>query len=283
MPANIASEPRYPDVVVDTVFDLIASALRARSTPLRIGISGLQGSGKSTLAARLRDATTAAGYACVVCSLDDFYLTHAERKQLAMDVHPLLATRGVPGTHDVDLLRQSLDALAAATSTEPVALPIFDKGSDDRAPAAQWQRISATPDLILLEGWCVGVPAQDDDALVQPINALERDDDSDGRWRRYVNDALREHYEPLWQQLDLLIVLLAPSFDVVVRWRDQQEQALRERGAAQAMTRDQVERFVAHYERLSRYALDALPVRADLLLRLDAKRGLIAVSPCDLA
>jgi D-glycerate 3-kinase len=111
--------------------------------------------------------------------------------------------------------------------------------------------------------------------LIAPINALERDEDTDGRWRGFVNAQLRAAYAELWQRVDHWVVLQAPDFEVVRRWRDQQEQALRERQAPQAMDAQALARFIAHYERLSRHALAVLPERADTLVRLDAQREVL--------
>jgi pantothenate kinase-related protein Tda10 len=79
----------------------LVAAAAAHARPLVVGLTGPQGSGKSTLAARLPDLLAAAGLNAGVLALDDLYLTKAERQRLAADVHPLFATRGVPGTHDV--------------------------------------------------------------------------------------------------------------------------------------------------------------------------------------
>lgn len=267
----------YPDALVAALANWAIDQIGERKTPLLLGLSGLQGSGKSTLAAQLVAAVSACGIDAIGMSLDDFYLTREQRRQLARDVHPLFATRGVPGTHDVALLHATLDALAQAAPDSPAAVPRFDKGSDDRLPSATWARITHPPRLIVLEGWCVGVPAQHPDALLAPVNALERDEDDDGRWRRHVNAALAVDYASLWSRLDRLLVLLAPSFDVVCDWRDEQERALRAAGAPQAMSTAAVPRFVAHYERLSRHALAMLPQIADRLLRLDARRRAVAL------
>jgi D-glycerate 3-kinase len=70
-----------------------------------------QGSGKTTLARALATAATAQGITTACLSLDDLYLTRAERLELSAKVHPLLATRGVPGTHDVSLGLRVIDAL----------------------------------------------------------------------------------------------------------------------------------------------------------------------------
>lgn len=267
----------------DTSDDLIArllasisSDIDASAPPRRVALSGLQGSGKSTLAARLHYAANAAGMATVTCSLDDFYLPRERRLDLARTVHPLLATRGVPGTHDVDLLMATIDALDCASADKPAWIPRFDKGRDDRLSPAQWTRVDRPPQLLLFEGWCVGVDAQHDAALDEPINALEREADADGRWRRWVNQRLRDDYAPLWRRFDRLVVLQAPSFDVVTEWREQAEQPLRDTYAPHAMDAVTLRRFVAHYERLSRHALATLPARADVVLRLDRQRQIVA-------
>jgi D-glycerate 3-kinase len=128
------------------------------------------------------------------------------------------------------------------------------------------------PQLVILEGWCIGVPPQGAEALAKPVNRLERDEDPDARWRNWVNAQLTKRYMPLWQRLDRLIVLQAPSFALVARWRDEQERALRRRNAPRALSPAALRRFLMHYERLSRQALKALPSRADLRVVLDDDR-----------
>lgn len=214
-----------------------------------------------------------------VLSLDDLYLRRAERERLAATVHPLLRTRGVPGTHDVNLGEQVLEGLARPGTTR---LPRFDKSTDDRFPESMWDEVQGPVDLILFEGWCVGARPQNEAQLAAPINALEREEDMDGRWRRYANVALAGDYQRLFSRLDMLLLLAAPSFEVVARWRTEQENALREtlrkEGRAEGsglMTVEQIASFVQHYERLARHILDEMPGRADLLLRLDENRRLI--------
>nr|WP_272952448.1 kinase [Luteimonas marina] len=233
------------------------------------GVSGLQGTGKSTLAAQLVAAATARGLHAVTVSVDDFYLDRPQRQQLARDVHPLLATRGPPGTHDLPLARETLDALRDRRSTR---LPIFDKLGDRRVPSGQW-REAGEVDLVVFEGWLLGTPAEPADALEAPLNALERDEDAGGSWRRWCNDALARDYPALWRRIDRLLFLQPPGFDIVPDWRWQQEQALRARDPSRpGMTRAQVDRFVQHYERVSRQALRTLPEIADVVVALDADR-----------
>lgn len=263
-----------PEAACDIVAaDLIAALERHAKRPFVVGLCGAQGSGKSTLAAALKSRLEARGDRVVALSLDDLYLTAAERASLAAAVHPLLRVRGVPGTHDVALAHRLLDAMARPGS---VQIPRFDKSIDDRSPATD--PVDGPVDMILLEGWCVGAHAQPDTALADPINALERIEDSAGRWRHYVNDALAGPYRGLFDRIDRLILLAAPSFDIVRRWRGQQEEDLRARSPSGTALMDAaaIARFVQHYERLTRHILSEMPRRAHLTLRLDADRTVLA-------
>lgn len=242
----------------------LAAALAVRwrdAGPLRVALAGGQGAGKSTLA---RAIVAACGYfdlRAVAMSIDDFYRTRAARERLGQAIHPLLATRGPPGTHDVGLCESVLDALTRAGE---VAVPVFDKGVDDRAGRAR--RVAGPVDVALLEGWCVGARPQAAEALRAPVNGLEAEVDADGRWRRYVNDALGGAYARLFAGFDCLIFLRVPSLDAVRRWRLAQEA---DRPGDQRLDAGEVERFVAHYERLTLWMLTDLPDRADVLVDLD--------------
>jgi D-glycerate 3-kinase len=246
---------------------------------LVVGINGAQGSGKSTLAARVQQSLERAhGRRTAVLSLDDFYLTRAQRGELACKVHPLLATRGVPGTHDVGLAQRTLERLRELRQGESLRLPRFVKAQDDRAPEGDWPACSGPLDVVLFEGWCVGTPPQAADELATPVNALEAHEDADGRWRAYVNTQLATAYAALFALLDRLVFLRAPAFEVVHGWRLEQEagNAAASPGAAHVMTSAALERFIAHYERLTRHALRVLPARADVVLDLDAQRRVTA-------
>ena len=238
-----------------------------------LGINGAQGSGKSTLADFLKVVLEAGrGWRVAVLSIDDFYLTRAERERLARDVHPLLATRGVPGTHDVTFLRRCLDELRGLGERENLALPRFDKARDDRADPESWPTVAGPVDLVILEGWCVGSRPQSEEALHSPVNALERDADESGHWRRYVNDQLGRAYADLFAELDALVFLAVPDFEAVYRWRLEQEQKLadRSRGSGdRIMSAAEIRQFIQHYERLTRANLAAMPVDADVLIQLD--------------
>jgi D-glycerate 3-kinase len=248
---------------------------QARTAPLLMGLCGAQGSGKSTAAAVLAQCFSAAELPAAVLSLDDFYLTQAQREQLARDVHPLLRTRGVPGTHDMPLLCETLAALRAGARPP---LPRFDKARDERVPESQWHPPAQPVRIVLLEGWCVGAQPESPAALATPINALERDEDTQARWRNFVNEQLANAYRALFDALHPLVLLAAPSFDVVYHWRLEQEHKLRARlqregGDASGVMNDaQVARFIAHYERITRHILAEMPRRAEVVIHLDAQR-----------
>lgn len=237
--------------------------------PRLVGIQGTQGSGKSTLAEVLKWHLQQGGLSVEVLSIDDLYLSRADRRALARSTHPLLATRGVPGTHDVALGRDIFSWVRSGSGSR--ALPRFDKAQDDRAPRAAWHHCEAPPDVLLFEGWCVGVAAQPESELSTPVNALEASEDADGDWRHYVNDQLTQFYEPWFEQLDALVVLQAPGFEQVFAWRKKQEEALRACKQGQGvMDEVALRRFISHYERLTRHALATLPGRADVLIPLGA-------------
>ena len=189
-----------------------------------LGINGAQGTGKSTFADFLALLLGEQHRRRVaVLSLDDFYLTHDERLQLAERVHPLLATRGVPGTHDVAMLQKCIDRLRSLRTGQSASLPRFDKSTVDRADPSGWPLIEGPVDLNILEGWCVASIPEHDDSLDDAINELEREQDADACWRRYVNERLASDYSDVFEQIDALIFMQAPSFSAVVRWRTENE------------------------------------------------------------
>lgn len=234
----------------------IAERLRPGTRrPFVLGIAGAQGSGKSTIARAL-----AQRFGCPVLSLDDLYLDGAARARLAETVHPLLRTRGVPGTHDAAAGLAAIEALAHG----PALLPRFDKARDEPGTP---ERVDGPAEMLILEGWCLGARPQREADLAEPVNALERAHDPDGRWRRWVNEQLAGAYRALWARIDQLVFLEAPRFEIVADWRIGQERA-----AGGPMTDAEVRSFVQHYERLTRHMLRHGRDWADLTLRLAADR-----------
>lgn len=286
------AQHKLPDAYLDTArqwFSPLAETLAVQSSqaskPLVVGLNGSQGSGKTTLSDYLKAYWREhSKLSVVIMSLDDFYHTHATRQILAEQLHPLFVTRGVPGTHDMQLLNAVMSRLINATSASNIAIPIFDKAHDDRLPEARWQIVTAPVDIILLEGWCLGALAQEQAELHQAQNALETEEDPKGLWRAAVNRAIEDSFLPLYQAIDTWIMLAAPSFECVLGWRKEQEQKLRARlaqsGAGTAtsslMSDAQLERFVAHFERITRHCLTNLPGSVDHLFQLDSSRHIVA-------
>jgi D-glycerate 3-kinase len=251
--------------------------------PLLVAVNGSQGSGKTTLCAYLCAHLQAEwGVRAVALSLDDFYLTHADRRELAVSVHPLLATRGVPGTHDDDLLNTTLDALLTPSRTAAVPVPRFDKARDDRRLRSRWDKVEGRIDIVLLEGWCMGARPQAVEELTQPVNQLEREEDPDAFWRSHANNALQNDFLPLYERVDKWVMLAAPSFDCVYRWRLEQEHKLT-LGAlgkkAGAMSDKQVARFIQFYQRLTEHCLVTLPYEVDYLFSLGEQRDIVSSQP----
>jgi D-glycerate 3-kinase len=193
-------------------------------------------------------------------------------------VHPLLATRGVPGTHAQPELHSALKQLRVLGSGQAFALLRFDKATDDRM---REKRICSGPlDLILFEGWCVGARPEPDVELVQPINELEATEDRDGAFRRFVNTQLEGPYAALWHELDMLVYLAAPDLKAVQTFRTQQEDKLRASrpppapGQSSGIMNDQeLQRFVQHFERVTVHMLRTAPADADAVVQLDALRN----------
>ncbi len=265
--------PGFADTVW-RIYHPLAARIRtmADTQPgLVVGLCGSQGSGKSTGAGVLRILLEAQGLRVAVLSIDDLYLPKEVREKLAEEVHPLLATRGPPGTHDVALGERLLDSIRQPQVTE---IPRFDKSRDTRADPSQWDPFQGPADVILFEGWCVGARPQPMEALEIPINPLERNSDAEGIWRRYVNSALAGPYQHLFGRIAFLTLLQAPSFEVVASWRKEQEAKLRAKvGAASGvMSDDQINLFVQYYERLTRFILSEMPSRADAVVMLSASR-----------
>ena len=249
-----------------------------KDAPSVVGLCGAQGSGKSTVTELLKTVQTI-GFERNVASfsLDDIYKTREERQHLARTVHPLFATRGVPGTHDVALGIETIEGLKRLGSGQSMQIATFNKATDTREPRALWPRCEGAIDFIIFEGWCVGARPQSDSALLAPLNALEKNEDPNGSWRTHVNQHLREAYQTLFDHIDVLILLEVEGMHKVFEWRRLQEHKLLATAAESGvdttqlaiMSDQEVDRFIMHYERLTRHILYEMPQRADIVFSLD--------------
>lgn len=263
----------HPDLV-DLVGGLIAAGPHdGADRPPLIAVVGAQGSGKTTLARE-----TAARFGAAQISIDDVYLTRAEREAMAREAHPLFVHRGPPGTHDLSLLQSLIDGLSTAGPQDGTLVPEFDKRGDDRWPVERWRRFRGRPSAILIDAWCLAALPEAASALAPPINALERDHDPDGAWRRAVNDFVAGPYADFAARFDAILFLQAPGFEVVLDWRAQQEADLLGVRPAELPPpeRDRLAGFIQYFERITRRMLSG-GVRADVTVKLDRNRRPIAI------
>jgi len=254
------NESPLPDLIYR-----VSQEQRARTPdrPALIGVAGAQGSGKTTLC-ELLVAANAPRFAQF--SIDDVYLDHAQRAELAARTHPLFVTRGPPGTHDIALARETIDALSAAQPSAETPLPRFDKIKDVMKPRSAWPVVRGRPEAILVDAWCLGalpVPPS------PPLNSVE-EEDTNGVWRETQNEFLRTIYADWFASFDAIIYLRAPTWDVVRRWRGQQEVTLRGR-ALTAGEEAWIDRFILHYERITRSMMDGNHTPATVV-RVDEQR-----------
>ena len=251
--------------------------LKNRDTKI-IGLTGGQGSGKSTIAQILK-IILRVGYNLntVIFSIDDFYKTLKERKNMSIKVSPLFLTRGVPGTHDTKLLKKCIKALKRNKFTQ-IQIPKFDKSIDDRLPKKKWQNIKDKPQIVIFEGWCVGVTPQKKKDLLVPVNRLEREKDKKKVWRNRVNVELKNDYHKIFKLIDKIIFLKVPSFKHVYKWRQLQERKLKKFSKGKkTMNKDQIKNFIMYYERLTKHMLKNLSSKANTIINIDDQHRLKSI------
>jgi D-glycerate 3-kinase len=270
----------FQEIVTDIYLPLSQIILQQKKDqPLLISINGAQGTGKSTMARFIKHIIESE-MDCQVAdlSLDDFYSVREKRMSLAKDVHPLFATRGVPGTHDVDLIEQVFDSLL---NRRACRIPRFNKAIDDRDAESAWTDCNEPVEVILFEGWCNNSPAQSAQELERPVKELEEKEDPHGIWRQYVNKQLIDYRQRLFDHADMSIMLKAPDFERIYEWRSLQEQKLAASSAHleqnQVMNESELMRFIQHYERISRHTLEHLPAMADVVLPVAADHSITGI------
>ena len=250
----------------------IAKKVDKRKT-LLIGLAGGQGSGKTTISSILTLILKKYFKLNVFkVSIDDFYKTRKERKAISINKHSLLMTRGVPGTHDTDLMLKFFHKINSK-NFKNFEVPKFNKAIDDRCKKSLWYRIKSKPDVVIFEGWCVGAKAQTAKQLKRPINSLERVYDQDIKWRSYVNGQLKTKYKTLFKQLDGLLYLKAKNFNILRNWRLKQERKLwlqtKNKKNLKIMNSRDVVNFMQTYQRITQQMFKDAVKNSSIIMSLN--------------
>jgi len=247
-----------------------------RNKPYFICFTGGQGSGKTTLSFFVQKVLSemckrpSMGF-----SIDDIYKSQEERQILANKIHPLCYVRGVPGTHDINMGLDLFNKLSNAKPDTETRIPSFCKPEDKHYPKKDWPVYKGKPDFIFFDAWCGGAKPLPEENWLPPLNQLETEEDPEGVWSKWSNKELSKDYQDLFSLFDLLLMIKVPSMDFVYESRWIQEQTLAKTVTDSSlkqkiMTKEEVFRFVMHYERLTHYILDEMPGFSDIVLSRDA-------------
>ena len=252
-----------------------------KKKPIIIGLAGGQGTGKTTISSIINLILVKYFKLKVFkISIDDFYKTRKERYKLSKKVHPLLMTRGVPGTHDIDLILRFFKIIKKR-NFKSLSLPKFDKSIDDRFNKNQWYKIKSKPDVVIFEGWCVGAKSQKNIELKKPINSLEKIEDKSMKWRKYVNFQLTGKYKTFHNMLDYLLYLKAENFSLLRTWRLKQEKKLflksKNKKNLKIMNKNEVLNFMMTYQRITEQMFKTAKKFSSIVMTLNNQHQIINI------
>ena len=237
---------------------------------LFLGVSGGQGSGKTTVTGILKIILKNFFKRQIhVSSIDDFYKTLEERNKMSNKIHSLFKTRGVPGTHDINLVKKFFNFIKKEKFSD-IKLPKFEKVADNRLKKKYWYNIKQKPEIVIREGWCVGARPQSSSLIKKPINILEKYEDKDLKWRKYVNEKLKKEYKKLFAMIDHFIFMKIPNFNMIFKWRLLQENKLRKKSHLnkKIMSYNEIKRFIMFYERITLQMIKDLSKSASVVMLL---------------
>tara|TARA_B100000683_G_scaffold120940_1_gene118904 strand:- start:1363 stop:2289 length:927 start_codon:yes stop_codon:yes gene_type:complete len=245
-----------------------------KKKPYFVGLAGGQGTGKTTTSSLIKIILIKYFKLNVFrISIDDFYKTRKERMSLSKRVHPMLLTRGVPGTHDINMMLNFFRK-SKSKKFKRLKLPTFNKAIDDRFGKKRWYDLKEKPDVIIFEGWCVGAKSEKNDTLKRSINIMEKTKDKKQIWRKYVNDQLKSKYKKLYSQLNCLIYLKAKDFGLLQKWRLKQERKLwiksKKNSKTKIMSKEDVLSFMQTYQRITQNMFRYMPKYASIIINLNS-------------
>ena len=248
----------------------INNKCKKKGRTLILGLSGSQGSGKTTVTGILQIILKKFFKKNIyIISIDDFYKTLRDRNRMSQQKHSLFKTRGVPGTHDINLIKNFFISVKRK-KFKKIKLPKFNKSIDDRSKKNYWHNINKRPEIIILEGWCVGAKPQINSSLRKPVNILEKYEDKDLIWRKYANEKLKKEYKEVFAMIDYFIFMKVPNFKIVFKWRLLQENKLRKKlhYKKKIMTYSAIKRFIMFYQRITLQMMKDLSKSASIVLLL---------------
>ena len=246
----------------------IEKKYKKKGKTLFLGLSGGQGSGKTTVTGILKIILKNFFKREIqISSIDDFYKTLKERNHMSYKIHNLFKTRGVPGTHDINLLKKFFYNLKKK-NLKKFKSPKFDKSIDDRSKKKYWNYIKRKPEIVILEGWCIGAKAQSNNLIKRSINDLEKKEDKNFIWRKYVNEKLKKEYKKVFSMIDHLIFMKVPNFKMVFKWRLLQELKLKNKTyfKKKIMSYNDIKRFIMFYQRITLQMMKDLSKSASILM-----------------
>ena len=249
----------------------IENKYKKKGKTLFLGFSGGQGSGKTTVVKILKIILKKFFKRKIyVSSIDDFYKTLKDRNEMSYTTHSLFKTRGVPGTHDVNLINKFFYFIKKK-KFKKTKLPKFDKSIDDRLKKKYWFNIKERPEIVILEGWCVGARPQSNSLIKKPVNILEKYEDENLIWRKHVNEKLKREYKKLFAMIDYYIFMKIPNFNMVFKWRLLQEKKLRKklRFKKKIMSYNEIKRFIMFYQRITLQMIKDLSKSASIVMLLN--------------
>ena len=245
-----------------------------KKRPYFVGLAGGQGTGKTTISSLIKIILNKYFKLKVFrISIDDFYKTRKERINLSKRVHPMLLTRGVPGTHDIKMMLNFFKKVKSK-KFKRLKLPTFNKAIDERFKKKYWYNLNNKPDVIIFEGWCVGAKSEKNNSLKKTINSIEKASDQKQIWRKYVNQQLKSKYKNLYSQLNCLIYLKAKNFSLLQKWRLKQEYKLRlknkKRSKNKIMNKEDIFNFMQTYQRITENMFRVMPKYASVVMYLNS-------------
>ena len=247
------------------------AAKKQRSQTYIQGILGGQGTGKTTLCIILKLILDYLGFSVASLSIDDLYLTYTEREELKLQ-DPRLIWRGPPGTHDIGLGLQTIEQCLQSDGNTKILMPRFDKsaykGLGDRTNPEAIDK----PDILLFEGWFVGVKPIAEDCFHNCPHPIVTEED-----RQFAKDNNRrlQAYLPLWDKLDSTIVLYPEDYRLSQQWRKEAERKMMATGKA-GMSDEEIDRFVEYFWQALHPELFIKPLlkSADLVVEIKSDRSL---------